>query len=63
MMQDKGRINHFYATDGNSPLVELLYNDEIIRKDGKDYLKENKQYISVLEYLTRSTPELKEEMG
>lgn len=58
MMQDKGRINHYYATDGSSPLVELLYEDEIIRKDGKNYLKENKQYISVLEFLTRSAPEM-----
>lgn len=57
-MQDKARSNHYYATDGIAPLVELLYKKEVIHKDGKDYLKENNQYLSVLEFLTRATPEL-----
>lgn len=61
-MQDIGRINHYYAKNEDSPLLELKYINVVVKKDGKDYLLENKQYISVLEFLTRDDPGLAKEI-
>jgi hypothetical protein len=61
-MQDQGRTNHYYASDSVSPMLELLSSKEIVQKDGKNYLIENKQYISMLEFFTRDYPELVKEI-
>ena len=57
-MQDHARNNHYYATNAESPLLELIYSEEIVKKDGKEYIIVIRQYISVLEFLTRDCPEL-----
>jgi hypothetical protein len=61
-IQDKGRINHCYAADSTSSLIELMSGKDILYKDGKLYEKDNKQYISALEYLTRDDPGLKKDL-
>jgi len=60
--QDKSKINHYYASKENSPILELKYSKELLHIDSKIYERENKQYISVLEYFTRDYPDFKNDI-
>jgi hypothetical protein len=55
--QDKGKINHYYASRDSLRLLELEYSVNIVNIDGEIFEKEIMKYVGVLNALTSDYPE------
>lgn len=60
--KDKQNENLYFVSKDTLPLTELKYSKELVNENGKTFLKESKNYVTPLIYLTNDCEEIKNEI-
>ncbi len=61
--QDHRLSNYYFAAKDSLPLQEIKYSQQVVERDGKQYLKQSRDYLVLMGHLTSDAPKVHDKLN